>query len=132
MSDDASTLTPAQLRAVEALAGGATWTKAAEAAGVTDRQLRRWRLRDTFAQALRQQTAALFDEGLRVLAAGLRDAAEYLGDAAAGRTVADPARTTAARAILQLAPGLREHVELEERLRVLEASAAAGAQAAAS
>lgn len=122
---DETDLRPAQLRAVEALAGGSTLAEACAAAGVQARQLYRWRQLPAFDRALRDATRDAFADGLRVLAAGLRDAAAYLTAAAAGREGADPQRIAAARAVLTLAPAMREHVDLAERVEALEAAQSA-------
>lgn len=118
----AEELRPAQLRAVEALAGGATMAAAASAAGVSPRALHRWRQQPAFEAAMRDATRDAFDGALRVLAAGLRSAAEFLTDTAAGRAEPEPQRIVAARAVLTLAPGLREHCDLAERVETLEAA----------
>ena len=123
MSGDAD-LRPRQLRAIEALAAGATVADAAAAAGIGERQLRRWRDDPAFAQAVRDATGDLFADALRVLAGGMRDAAQYLVDAAAGRADAEPARTNVARSVLQIAPAVHEHAELLTRLDALEAAQA--------
>ncbi len=115
-------LRPRQHRAVEALLREPTIARAAGAAQVSERTLRRWLQREDFRAAYER----VCREALRAALAGLQAAAgeavqalrEVMGDADAR-----PAeRVSAARVALDFALRGAELLDFEERIAVLEAA----------
>ncbi len=122
-ADDATALlTPGQEAAIAALVGEPTYAKAAKAAGVGVRTLRRWIHSDAdFRQRLREARASVFDQAVRAIhlasptAAGVLDGIAQ--DAAAPRT----ARVSAARALIHYSCRGHEMADIDGRLSELEA-----------
>lgn len=75
MSENVRKLTPAQQRAVLALASGRSVVDAGAAAGVTDRTVRRWRELDGFADAVEREATTVLGEARRRIAGGVERAA---------------------------------------------------------
>jgi len=104
---------------VLSLAVGKTYDEAAASAGVSKSTVNR-RMRDAeFRIQVRNARAAIFERTAGLLAGGAAGAAEYLTDLAANAQ-AETVRLGACRAILDSAMRIREALEVEERLSVLE------------
>lgn len=112
-------LTPAQRKAIEALLVSGNTTEAAKAAGVNRVTLYRWRNDPAFAEALRDAEAEAL-AGLSRSLAGLADGvAAALRDALApGQKIS--VRLRASEIVIDRLLRLRELVEVERRLAVLE------------
>ena len=107
---------------IAALAAGASFAEAGRAAGLSERTVRRrWRDAQVRREVAELRAAALA-RAVGVLSDGAADAAAFLVGVARGEQDADVRRIAAARAVLTLAPVLRDAVELEERVAVLEAA----------
>lgn len=112
-------LTPRQLAAALALAGGAAVAEAAQKAGRSARAVQRWLLRPDFAARVNELRSQLTSQALGVLAAG------QVGAGATLRWLSlngksEMVRLCASRAILELSLKLSEATTLEERIRRLE------------
>ena len=101
-----------------ALAAGRTVLEAAKASGVSERTVARRLSEPAFCERLNAARAALFDQTLGKLA----NAAAAAVDALATLMAEGPpsVRLGAARAVLELGTKLRESVELERRIAILE------------
>jgi hypothetical protein len=120
---DAETLSPpSKMRAAAMLAAGSSIAEVCRGLRLSDRTLRRWRKEPTFQLEVRsflQDNLALCRS---ILAAGSGRAARALVNMAADRrTVADAARVSAARAVIDGASKLVEVDELQQKLLELEA-----------
>lgn len=106
---------------ITALAGGATQQAAAEAAGVSERTVRRRLASPDFASRVAEARTELVRRAVAMLAEASGAAVETLR---ALLQDAPPAvRLGAARAVLELGVKLRESEELEARIAALEAAA---------
>jgi phage terminase small subunit len=112
-------ITPIQRKAIESLLTTGNTTEAAEAAGISRNTFYRWMADDTFLAALHEA------EGAAV--AGLSRALAGLGDAAAAalRDALQPSnkitvRLRAAEIVTDRLLKIRELVDIEQRLIVLE------------
>lgn len=92
-----------QVRAVEALVGGATLAVAAAAAGVSERTLRRWRRQLRFREAVRMARRDAFADGIAAIRSALMEAARALRAVASDVQAPAQARVNAARAIIDTA-----------------------------
>ena len=119
----------ARQAAVLALASGETAASAARKAGVTERTIHCWRQDDAFRREVTQARADMFSRALGSIAEGSASGALVLRQLAL-KAKSESVKLSAARALLELGPRLRESVELEERLRALEERAAADESAA--
>jgi hypothetical protein len=113
-------LTPKQESAALALAAGRTIDQAAKMSGAGARTIRtwlhdqpafRWRIQELRAEMTSQALGRLVDT-----MAGAADTLSHLSRKAKSEMV----RLSAARAILELGPKLRENIELEQRITQLE------------
>ena len=114
-----ATLTPKQELAALALAGGASHAEAAAQAKSGERTVRTWlATRPEFNERILELRGELTVRAVARLAGLMTRAADTLGmllDHTSGTV-----RANAARSILELAVRLRESVEFENRLRILE------------
>lgn len=108
---------------VLALAGGETVVAAARKTGVGERTIHRWRQDEAFRREVTAARADMFGRALGSIAEGSASGALVLRQLAL-KAKSESVRLAAARALLELGPKLRESVELEERLRILEERAA--------
>lgn len=115
-----SNLTPRQRRAVRALAAGDGLTEAAQAAGVTERTLYRWRQQPVFIDALRQADDEMLSHLARALNAASRDALAVLVGVVRDEKAAPGVRVRAASEILKQRAAFYELFNLADRLAELE------------
>lgn len=116
MADD-DRLSLKQRQAVAALIAFPTARAAAQAVGISERTLNRWRNAEAFQNAHRQAAEAVWDAALTQLRASQLQAVEALRDALAAPVVSD--RIRAARALLDFALRATD-ADLEHRLTTLE------------
>jgi len=112
-------LTAKQAKAIEHLLTCASLGEAAEAAGVAESTLRRWRKEPEFSQAFTDARSLLLDATLTKLQQRCSDAIETLSDVMTPGNPA-PARVSAARSVLEMCLRVREASETDERLRTIE------------
>ena len=118
--DDAGVLNALELRFVDAIASGASLEDAATAAGKSTRTLRRWKKRPEIASAIKDRATEQVALGRAVLAAGMGRASHALVGMADGTTKAEPARVSAARAVVETTAKLVELEDVQTRLAELE------------
>lgn len=103
-----SELSAKQQRAIAALLIESTTEKAAEAAGVNSRTIRRWMKDDSaFRQALAKAEAEAVREAARAIAGGAIEAAAYLREVVANEGAETRERIAAARVLLGRLPDFR-------------------------
>ncbi|MFJ6481146.1 helix-turn-helix domain-containing protein [Streptomyces sp. NPDC091682] len=111
-------------RAAVLLARGLPAEHVARQVDVTGRTVRRWLEDPAYAEQVQELRRTALGETLRALETVSRSAVGVLGrvltDDNAGATV----RVRAALGVLSLLPRIAEHVELEERVALLEAATA--------
>ena len=105
-----------------ALAGGQTLRAAAEAAKIAERTATRRMADPAFRRRVTELRGDMVQRSLGRMAEGMSEAADVLRQLLAAKS--ESVRLGAARSLLELGVKLRESVELEERLRALEARAA--------
>jgi len=103
---------------LSALATGRTVQEAAKAGGMSERTVARRLADPAFCERLNAARAALFDQTLGKLANAATAAVEALVTLL--RDEPPTVRLGAARAVLELGTKLRESVELERRIAILE------------
>jgi hypothetical protein len=120
-------LTPRQGDALEALLQGQTAARAAAAAGVNERTLRRWTREPVFRAALLEARREAFGQAIgltqRYASVAVATLVKIMNDASASAS----AKVTAAVAVLKFG---REGIELDDlaqRVEALESAAAGGA-----
>jgi HEAT repeat protein len=107
---------------IAALAAGASIREAAEAAGVGERTVYR-RLQDPdFKRRVTQARSAFISGAVGKLAEASIEAVATMRELLSAKS--ESVRLSAARAILEIGPKLREHTELEERIAALEEATA--------
>jgi hypothetical protein len=126
VNDRSRDLTPKQQLAVSVLLATGSTAKAAEAAGVGERQLRRWRATPEFLDALRTAGRRSADEATSHLLAAQLEAVTTLRQML--RTGTPAVRVRAARALLELGLKVADG-EIDDRLDRLEQSWQAAAAA---
>ncbi|HVS39970.1 MAG TPA: helix-turn-helix domain-containing protein [Gemmataceae bacterium] len=104
---------------VLALAGGETVAAAARKTGMGERTIHRWRQDAAFCREVEQARADMFSRALGCIAEGCASSALVLRQLAL-KAKSESVKLSAARALLELGPKLRESVELEQRLAALE------------
>ncbi|MCX4525266.1 hypothetical protein OG982_06105 [Streptomyces sp. NBC_01551] len=112
------------MRAVELLARGVPTEAVGRDIGVTGRTVRRWLDDPAFAEEVQDARRTALTETLRALEVTARSAVAYLAATIRDVNAPEPVRVRAALGILAALPRIAEHVELEERLAILEAAAA--------
>jgi phage terminase small subunit len=117
-------LNPREILFVDALALGHTLGDAAIAASISARSGRRWKAKPEIAAAIRVRMTENIAVGRAILAAGMSKAATGLVAMASGEAVADSARVSACRAVVENATKLVEIDEMTARLEQLEAQIA--------
>jgi hypothetical protein len=110
-----------ELRFVDAIASGASLEDAAKVTGRSTRTLRRWKKRPEIAAAIKDRASEQVALGRAVLAAGMGRASHALVGMADGTTKAEPARVSAARAVVETTAKLVELEDVQTRLAELEA-----------
>jgi phage terminase small subunit len=120
--DDAAgeELNPREILFVDGLALGRTLGDAATAAGISARSGRRWKTKPEIAAAIRVRMSENIAVGRAILAAGMSKAATGLVAMASGEALADSARVSACRAVVENATKLIEIDEMVARLEQLE------------
>jgi nitrous oxidase accessory protein NosD len=113
-------LDPREILFVDALALGHTLGDAATAASISARSGRRWKAKPAIAEAIRARMTENIAVGRAILAAGMSKAATGLVAMASGEAVADSARVSACRAVMEASIKLVELDELVARLEQLE------------
>ena len=103
---------------VAALAAGRTLQEAADAAGVSPRTVSRRLADPAFRQSIRSVRGEMIGQALGRMADGMSEGADVLRALLAAES--ESVRLGACRTMLELGVKLRESVELEERLAVLE------------
>lgn len=120
MSADARPLSPAQDRALTSLLLHGSPKRAAEAAAVNERTVRRWLVSEEFAAEHRRRARQLAREAATDLLAAQRQAVATLRE---GMDTGSPAtKVRAARAVLELAARLWDD-DVDQRLSELERKA---------
>ena len=113
-------LTPKQEAAALALAAGRTIDEAARDSGAGGRTIRTWlRALPAFSQRIGQLRAEMTSRALGRLVDNMTSAADTLGYLCR-KGNSEMVRLSAARAVLELGTRLRETIELEQRIAVLE------------
>jgi hypothetical protein len=107
------------LRLIAELTKGQSYIGAAETLGINEKTVRRRMADETFRHKLNEARSQVLDVTLSRLSAITVEAADCLASLLHSKS--DMARLGASRTILEVAPKLREHLELEDRVRVLEA-----------
>lgn len=115
-------LSAKQQRAIEALLRESTTRAAASAAGVSEATIFRWLAESVFAAAYREARSRLLESTLTALQAASTEAVKVLQEVMGNYEAMPAARVSAARAVLDFALKGREQIEIEERLRALEAA----------
>jgi len=113
-------LSPRQRRFVAAMMTARTVTEAAEAAGVSERTGRQYLTQPAVKAALSQALDSALHLASRQSAAAMTDALATLQEIHQDPTNPAGSRVSAARAILEAAPKLREALDLAERVTELE------------
>lgn len=121
MVSDNVRLSAREVRFIGALVGGASESDAAAVAGVSDRTARRWLVRPAVRQELARCSAAVLGEVSVRLVAVMSEAIDVLRSVMSDPAASAPARTSAARAVLEVGLRLAELVSLSDRVAVLEA-----------
>ena len=103
-----------------ALLAGRNYVQAAAAAGVSVRQLGNWRNEPAFSAALRSARDLAFSETLEALRGAAHEAMKAC-QALLKPAIRSDVRIAAARTLLTLALKAHEDVNVDERLRALEA-----------
>jgi hypothetical protein len=114
-------LTGKQHKAIEALLREPTIQAAAEATGVSRATIFRWLSDPVFSSAHREARGRLLESTLTALQAASADAVICLREVINDKTAQVSARVSAARSVLEMGLKAREVLEVEERLKVLEA-----------
>jgi phage terminase small subunit len=115
-------LTARQVKAIEALLTEPNATAAATVAGVSKPTIFRWLANADFVAAYRDARMRLLESALAKLQATADDAVETLKTVMNSASAPAPARVSAARCVLEMALKSRDTLEVEERLKALEAS----------
>ena len=119
-AEQGETLDARELRFVDLVASGSTLGDAATAIGIGYRTARRWKKRPEIVSAIKDRASEQVALGRAVLAAGMGRAARSLVDMADGQAKAEPARVSAARAVVEVTARLVELETVNERLAQLE------------
>lgn len=119
-------LPPRQQRAIAAILAEPSADRAAAAAGVSPRTLRRWAAGDDFRDALGQAQREAFAGAMRRLQVGAIAAADRLVAMLADPSAPAYARVQAASVILRAGQAWVETDDLARRLEALERRLAAG------
>ncbi len=114
-------LSARQSRFIGALIGGASMSEAAAAAGVVDRTARRWLSQAAVRAELARCSAAVLGEVSVRLVSAMSEAVDVLRAIMSDPAASAPARTSAARAVLDGGLRLAELVSISERVAALEA-----------
>jgi DNA-binding MurR/RpiR family transcriptional regulator len=118
---DFERLSARQQKAVAALVGQPTIAEAAQACGVSEATLWRWLQAADFQAAYRAARSSLLETALTRLQGACGEAVTVLSDVMKDKQAPTTARVTAAVKVLELTLKARQELELEERLRALEA-----------
>ena len=110
-----------QQRAIDALLRNPTTRAAARAAGVSEPTIFRWMNEPAFAKAYREARGRILESTLSALQSASSDAVKTLKRVMANNLARPGERVSAARTVLEFALKASEKLEVEERLRVLEA-----------
>jgi alkylation response protein AidB-like acyl-CoA dehydrogenase len=119
---DCEKLTPKQAKAITALLNSPTLAQAAAAVGLSERTLQLYMTYPHFRRALNEAESLAMADAARRLAGDAHAAAALLREVVDNRDNPPAARVQAARVLLSLAPGFREHSALEARISELERS----------
>ncbi len=119
-------LTTKQHRAIKALLTEPTIKAAAEKARVAEATLHRWLNDPVFSLAYRDARGRLLETTLTRLQQSASKAVDTLDDVMDSAITQPGARVSAAKAVLEMTLKAREVLEVEERLRALEAKIEAG------
>lgn len=120
---DKATLTPKQLRAIEALTTAATAgdiSQAAELVGINRATIYKWMRQPAFQAALKQAEGEALESLSRALVAMGEKSTGVLSTVLDDPTAKNPDRLRAVSIVLDSLLKLRELVDLEERVRRLE------------
>jgi phage terminase small subunit len=122
-----SELSPRQRRFVAAMLTARTVREAAEAVGVTERTGLKYLANPTVKRALSHGLDQAMGQATREVVKAMTGALDTLREVHEDPESPTGARVSAARAILDAGPKLREALELAERVAALEQSLVAGA-----
>lgn len=109
-----------QVKAIEALAAGATNEVAAAEANVQVRTLFNWKCQPNFKQALQDATDRALQETSQALTFAAKDAVLFLQNVVNNTDAKDSTRVQAAKVILDSVLRLREQYELTRRIELIE------------
>jgi ABC-type nitrate/sulfonate/bicarbonate transport system ATPase subunit len=120
MTGNGEELSPKQQTAMMALAQGMTHHQAVEVAGVSSRQLSRWKETHSFREAVMGARREIYNQSISAIVSAMGCATATLLEICADTQASDAARVSAARAILE--GGLKGFglVDLSERIEALE------------
>lgn len=122
MSGHGEKLSRNQERAITALLSHSTIGLAAQACGISEATLWRWLQLPDFQQRYRAAQQTVFANAVAELQKGTTEAAEALRAVLKDPLAKPGEKVSAARVILEFSLRTRESLELEERLRALEAA----------
>ncbi|MEV7442022.1 helix-turn-helix domain-containing protein [Streptomyces sp. NPDC091204] len=111
-------------RAAVLLARGMPAERVAREVDVTGRTVRRWLEDSAYAERVQELRRTSLGETLRGLETISRNAVHVLGSVMTNAEESPTVRVRAAIGVLTLLPRFAEHVELEERVALLEAATA--------
>ncbi|MFD6911767.1 helix-turn-helix domain-containing protein [Streptomyces goshikiensis] len=109
-------------RAAVLLARGLNAEQVARQVDVTGRTVRRWLEDPVYAEKVQEIRRTALGETLRALETISRNAVSVLGQILVNDSASPMIRVRAALGVLTLLPRIAEHVELEERVALLEAA----------
>lgn len=117
---DTDRLTEKQRRALACLLAAPTAKAAARMAGISERQMKRYRADPTFQRAYKEAQTELLEEAVNQSRQHLTGALTALAEIAEDANVPPAARVSAARATVELALKLGEQLDIMARLDELE------------
>lgn len=113
-------MTLRQKKALTALLTHSTHKKAAQACGISDRQLRTYLKDPAFKKAYRERLDMILDEATAAAKQAMTPAVCALVEIASDTDKSDTARIMAARAVLDAGLRMHDAVDVTDRLQALE------------
>lgn len=120
MAQNVHDLSPKQISAVEALAAGQSHRQAAKTAGVSSRQLTRWKDQEEFKAAITQAKRDVYAAAIARIVDAMASATKTLVDICEDRNAAAQSRVSASRAIVEAALKAYGQEELTIRVEAME------------
>ena len=119
--DNDEGLDAVELRAADMIAAGSTIEETATATGKSTRTIRRWKKDPRIAAVIKARASEAVAMARAVLSSGMHRASRSLVDMSDGKTKAEAAKVSAARAVVETTTRIVEIEEIEARLAELEA-----------